>query len=573
MKSIGLILIIQVFLSSFTLAQIISEIDSLEHAIILSPDNESKVYLLLLLSSKRINNDFQKALQSTQAALKLAVQLNDYQGQIQSNFELSKIYKQQNDIKRAFDYLNTAKYLALEEDYSNEYAQSLYLIARIYVEMGEFEKTAEASFEALQIFEENQNHEGICDVLNIIGGNFYMQGEFEEAEKQFLRSIAISREHNYLKGLGKGLTNISAVFNGRGETEKAIEYVYTSNKIFKQIGDQVSEGVGYINIAIYYLGLNELDSAFKYSELSMKVNEDINNNRNIALSHFTLARCYQVQQDTSLFSFHMKKAFYIANKNGLKSIAFNATTILQDFYATRFDYDSAYKFGRIQYNLKDSLDRDNSLTRLSQLQMVYEIEKEEQERKLKDQRREFYIGLIILGLITCLILLLFIVSRSRIKAHLSKLKQEKLEDELHLKHQELAANVMALMKKNEMLSDINDRLIDVRENALSDETKNAITKIAFEIENNTQEKIWEEFEMRFKQVHSDFYDQLMKLYPDLTSNEVRLCAFLKLNLSTKEISSITGQSPRSLEVARYRLRKKMNITSSSINLSTHINQV
>jgi len=87
-----------------------------------------------------------------------------------------------------------------------------------------------------------------------------------------------------------------------------------------------------------------------------------------------------------------------------------------------------------------------------------------------------------------------------------------------------------------------------------------------ELENEIDTNSWKEFELRFQDVHQNFYEKLQKLFPDLTPSERKLAAFLKLNMSSKEISVITGQSIRSLEVARYRLRKKLGITNQDVNL-------
>jgi hypothetical protein len=74
------------------------------------------------------------------------------------------------------------------------------------------------------------------------------------------------------------------------------------------------------------------------------------------------------------------------------------------------------------------------------------------------------------------------------------------------------------------------------------------------------------FEIRFKNIRANFYDELMRDFPTLTLNERRLCAFLKLQMTTKEIAFLTGQSIRAVELARTRLRKKLQLTNSEINL-------
>jgi hypothetical protein len=132
---------------------------------------------------------------------------------------------------------------------------------------------------------------------------------------------------------------------------------------------------------------------------------------------------------------------------------------------------------------------------------------------------------------------------------------------------------MALMRKNEVLSDIAGKLMDVRDEAVKDETKSAIKKIARELQNSTDDEVWKEFEIRFRQVHSAFYDALILQFPNLSPAEQRLCAFLRLNMTTKEISELTGQRTSSLEIARSRLRKKLGIANTQINLVNFLSQI
>jgi DNA-binding CsgD family transcriptional regulator len=71
--------------------------------------------------------------------------------------------------------------------------------------------------------------------------------------------------------------------------------------------------------------------------------------------------------------------------------------------------------------------------------------------------------------------------------------------------------------------------------------------------------IWKEFEICFENVYNDFYTKLNEKLPDITLREKRLCAFLKMNMCTKEIAAITFQTPNSIDVAKHRLRKKIGI--------------
>ena len=86
-----------------------------------------------------------------------------------------------------------------------------------------------------------------------------------------------------------------------------------------------------------------------------------------------------------------------------------------------------------------------------------------------------------------------------------------------------------------------------------------INKIITELQSYIDQDTWTEFEVRFQQVHNDFYTKLNEIHSDLTANEKKLCAFLRLNMTSKEIAEITFQSPDSLKTARYRLRKKLGL--------------
>ena len=98
-------------------------------------------------------------------------------------------------------------------------------------------------------------------------------------------------------------------------------------------------------------------------------------------------------------------------------------------------------------------------------------------------------------------------------------------------------------------------------------------KLTLNLQSNIDRNIWTTFEERFKDVHHDFYNKIDEKYPHLTENDRKLCAFLKLNMSTKDIAAITHQNPNSIEVARTRLRKKLNISNTDISLVSFLSSI
>jgi len=134
-----------------------------------------------------------------------------------------------------------------------------------------------------------------------------------------------------------------------------------------------------------------------------------------------------------------------------------------------------------------------------------------------------------------------------------KLKNEKLQDEINSKTRELSSSTMSIIKKNEILNDIKSALTEVKD----DVKVKPVIKIINKNLNNTSD--WNMFQEAFNNSDSDFLKKVKKMHTNLTPNDLRLCAYLRLNLSSKEIAPLLNISPRSVEIKRYRLRKKMNL--------------
>lgn len=139
------------------------------------------------------------------------------------------------------------------------------------------------------------------------------------------------------------------------------------------------------------------------------------------------------------------------------------------------------------------------------------------------------------------------------KKKIVQIKNEKLKIDIASKNRELAISTMSIIKKNEFLNSIKDQLKEVEN---TPKVKSVIRTINRNI-NNTDD--WKFFQEAFNNADKDFLKKVKGVHPELTPNDLKLCAYLKLNLSSKEIAPLLNISVRSVEVKRYRLRKKMSL--------------
>ena len=147
-----------------------------------------------------------------------------------------------------------------------------------------------------------------------------------------------------------------------------------------------------------------------------------------------------------------------------------------------------------------------------------------------------------------------------------KLRNDRLRNELESKNRELATTAMSLINKNELLLGIKHDLMQMGDKASRDEV---IKLVNNNLNNNSD---WEFFKEAFNNADKDFLNKMKSKHPELTANDLKFCAFLRLNLSSKEIAPLLNISVRSVEIKRYRLRKKMNLAHSE-NLIDYILEI
>lgn len=138
-----------------------------------------------------------------------------------------------------------------------------------------------------------------------------------------------------------------------------------------------------------------------------------------------------------------------------------------------------------------------------------------------------------------------------------RLKNEKLQNEIENKTKELSMSTINIVKKNELLSEIKSELLAAKDSSDINSVIKTINK------NLNKSSDWQIFVKAFNNADRDFLKKIKSLHPKLTPNDLRLCAYLRLNLSTKEIAPLLNISIRSVEIKRYRLRKKMDLAHDS----------
>jgi tetratricopeptide (TPR) repeat protein len=471
-------------------------------------------------------------------------------------------------------------------------AQSYSRTGRIYIYAGISDRGLEYLFESLRLFEKLGDSRKRIAVLNNIGAIYYRNNDLDKALAQFLDIEKIIEADKDVLGNfyytihGNLQNNIGVIYENRKDFDKALQVYMKGLMMSQKVNDASAMGNLYTNIGKAYQLKKQYSLAETNLEEAYRIRKEQNDQYGITRSIGHLGSLYLELGDLKRAQEFLEKS--LAGAEEIRSLDTQASTaeVLYEVYEKQGDYKKAFEMLRFQKVINDSLKNDRVAKRLVEVEMKYQLEKKQREETLAREKRElwYFIGAGLLIAVTVIAVLLFFLQRIRANneklqkdnlalanRHLT-LEKKTLEENLEYKNKELTTNVMYLMKKNEMLIEVSERLMEVKRNARKDD-QDRIQRIILELNTAKDNDVWEEFEVRFNHVYNDFYERLTTRFPNISSNDRKLCAFLRLNMSSKEICAITRQTPNSLNVARARLRKKLGLDNSEVSLVSFLEQV
>lgn len=298
-----------------------------------------------------------------------------------------------------------------------------------------------------------------------------------------------------------------------------------------------------------------------------------------------------------------------ARKSGAKSYLLNNYETIYRVFEKTGQPEKAFHHYKQFVALKDSIFNIEKSKQIAEMEGKFQIEKKEQENQILRQDVEIMnnrfiiqqrnILLLVMGVTGLFLLLVLLYSLYRLKNRslkqktklyeqekkLQELEKSRLEDQLFAeqeisrlqneklkqKNRELSSQVLHTIQKNDIIQKILHEMETLRSDG-QEVSEQCYTKISNLVKGSMSlDKDWDHFKRHFDEVNPGFFSNLQSTFPDLSSSELKLCAYYRINLDTKEISRILHITPGAVQKSRHRLRKKMNITSE-IELNEFMNR-
>ena len=558
------------------------------------------------MSSRPHNSSY--LLRSIYLGLLLLLALCGYSQSVQSNSAQDSY----NELSYSIDLIEKSKieeaelfirnYIS-EKNSVKDKANICYKIAIAYNNNLYYNISLEYAFEGINYLDTNSYI--LPELYQVVIINHLDLANYDLAESYYWKTAQL---HNKRKNVEANEFNlIGEIYRLKGSFEKSISFYHKAISINKANGFNGSLAVNLNNIGLSYLYLNSIDSAVYYLNKSSQLIDDLQLINRKSTINISFGELYFKEGDyhKALSFFKKTIAFDLSHHPDQYEVFQDAYKGMMSCYDSIADYKNALnsyiEYQKYRTKILDSKQNTSVLQKqILSDRKSHDIEISLIKSKLELEIKYNILILMVLVAVILIVVLILIILRVRnkkakqelelevkrniiqeleldkmklSKEHLEselvhikqnqqikKLEQIRLEEQIQSKNRELTSTALHLMSKNEILHHIQEKISQMNDNGV-DVPADTYKEIKFVIADSLRmDEDWQVFKRHFTDVHPLFFEKLKLSYPDLTTDELKLCAYLKIQLSTKEIARLINVTVAAVNKRRNRLRKKLQLS-------------
>lgn len=511
----------------------------------------------------------------------IAEENDDLNKMVECNTLMGNIFKENNSIPTAISYYEKVCDDLIKMKEYNAACKMYINIANLYQNI-EFESkwSFEAINKAIKCAETSNNKIILTEINLTLGDLNASQYKYDEAIKYYDLVINNEINKNTIHFISKALTNKANIMIQKKKYENAINIIDSSLYLcIRNFNDSLLIK-NYSYKAIIYDSIGDYESAKKYYKQSIELAYSTKYFNECGKNMFNLANLYKKNEKYDEAINVLKIICDSTERYKMYDICYQSYYQLSQCYALLYNYEQAYNmFNKYDnyYKSTFTLDQEEKINKLRNSFLlslsIKELKNKEIENSNKVGKKELWILISIIIVLT-LILITYVILYLNYKTMFNKNKETTYEQELKINR--IENELMEHQLKNNRESLINFalhlksyiELINPLKEELraaielpEQEQKNKIKTIYHNIQNNIQTiNNTDNLNRQIDAVCKNFLDRLNEKYPGLTKSEKKLCTMLVINMSSKEIASLTNTTTRSVETSRYRLRKKFGLS-------------
>ena len=453
-----------------------------------------------------------------------------------------------------------------------------------YLNQGYYRLALENAIKVADIFRKFKDDFEVSQAERTIGLIYEHMKDTANAERYMKKAIIYFKKSNEVRWLSSSQLNLAKFYVENNKKLKEAERLFESGiSLAIELNYHANINYGYYWRGVYFTNLGKLKKAKIDLYKSLKLVDSFGLKNNQSMTKIAIGRVYLLEKENDSSIFYANSGLVLAKKLGLLQEQQKAYSLLSENLHMLNRNEEALFFYKLHKKINDSIYTIENGKRLSELQTIYETEKKEatltiqgeEIKTLNEKARADQLtkGLYAGGAVAAAALsgLLFFGFRQRMKKNrISREKQEEIyKQEIEHKKKELTSQTLHLVQKNTFIQELKENLEKLRNSP--EKFKMEFSRIVMLLKKeNASDKDWDTFKSYFAEVHNDFDQKLKNLYADISEKEIRLAAFLRMNLTTKEIAATLNVMPDSILKSKYRLKKKLGLDKET-DLNSFLN--
>lgn len=397
-------------------------------------------------------------------------------------------------------------------------------IGGVLLQTGNYDQALEYWLKGLALLESHELHPEIAAVASNIGMLYKLRGQYDEALSYLFKALEITRVHGITDRQSLNLQNIASVYIHLHKHSEALSYAMQSYECSVKSGNKYSIQYALHKVGRSLVALGREEEGLQHLYEGYNVSREIRYESGIvcigAEIGLTLGTMGRPEEGLT----YALAALELATQNQQQSLLLNVYRVLTLLYEKLSDYANALFYHKAMHTLETTIANEESMRRIEILRVLHQVEETRKEAEL------------------------YKLQTAHLRQHIEDQKRMVMSKAVYSAHYV------------ELLSRVKTSLLSV-EKAVQGKAQHPVQEALATVNSALLEgQSLNSFEDQFQYA---FMDELQRLYPKLSKVELRVCSLLRLDLSSKEICRIMNIAPRSVDMYRYRIRKKLNLPSEA----------
>ena len=499
---------------------------------------------------------------------------------------LSSLESDAGNNDKAIELIKESNEITKSNGYGLKHGVGLAYLGEIYLYQGSYQLAYEYTLESIRVLDTIQEEPWRdADAQRQLGSIDYFRGNYQRSMEHYNKALEVYLDTDDNIYAGHTYVDLGSVCNELERYKDAIEYFNKGLEFAALTGVIDMKANSLSNIGMVYSRMEEYDKAVANLTQAIEINRKHNSKTNLinSLGEMGNALCSRGEFQKGMT--YLDEAMNLSDSIG--ALDLKKMLLRYRYKANLGRGNNAEALTDLEQfqKLNDSLFNRDKSRQIEELRTIYDTEKKEaalalQEQEINTLNEKVKVdkltkGLYAGGMASALALsgLLVFGFRQRIKKNrIAREKQEEIyKKEIEHKTKELASQTLHLVQKNTFIQELMENLQNLKNSP--EKFKMEFRRIVMLLKKeNASDKDWEIFKTYFAEVHNDFDQKLKTISSDISEKEIRLAAFLRMNLTTKEIAATMNVLPESILKSKYRLKKKLGL-DKEMDLSTFLNSL